>query len=91
MNLIPSTAFTDDYPQIAALAKASGEPIYITNQGEVDLVVLSMDAFEEREKMLEHRAEILEAELSRLAGAPTFSVDEVYTFLNEKNKPSSAM
>ena len=50
------------------MAKASGEPIIITNKGEADLVVQSMEAFEEREKMLDHQASILEAEFSRLAG-----------------------
>lgn len=84
MNLKPSTALRNDYQQISSLAKASGEPIYITNKGEADLVVLSMEAFEEREKMLDHRASILEAEFSRLAGAPTFSVDEVRARLKEK-------
>ena len=84
MNLKPSTALRNDYQQISALAKATGEPIFITNKDEADLVVLSMDAFEEREKMLEHRASILEAEFSRLAGAPTYSVDEVRARLKEK-------
>lgn len=84
MNLKPSTALRNDYQQISSLAKASGEPIYITNKGEADLVVLSMEAFEEREKMLDHRASILEAEFSRLAGAPTFSVEEVRARLKEK-------
>lgn len=31
MNLKPSTALRNEYQQIAALAKASGEPIIITN------------------------------------------------------------
>ena len=84
MRLKPSTALRNDYPQIAKLAKASGEPIIITNKGEADLVLLSVEAYEEREKMLEHRASILEAEFLRLAGAPTFSVDEVRARLEEK-------
>ena len=81
MIIKPSSALRNDYQQIAALAKTSDEPIFIINNGEVDLVVLSMNAFEEREKMLEHRANILDAELSRLSGAPTFTVDEVRAHL----------
>ena len=77
MNLKPSTALRNEYQQIATLAKASGEPIIITNKGEADLG-------EEREKMLDHRASILEAEFSRLAGAPTLSVEEVRSRLAEK-------
>lgn len=84
MNLKPSTALRNEYQQISMLAKASGEPVIITNKGEADLVVMSMEAYEEREKMLEHRANVLEAEFSRLAGAPTFHVDEVRSRLAEK-------
>ena len=84
MNLKPSTALRNEYQQVATLAKASGEPIIITNKGEADLVLLSVEAYEEREKMLDHRASVLEAEFSRLAGAPTYSIDEVRSRLKEK-------
>ena len=84
MQLKPSTTLRNDYQQISTLAKASGEPIFITNKGEADLVVMSMEAYEEREKMLAHRASILEAEFSRLSGAPTYSVEEVRARLKEK-------
>lgn len=62
----------------------SGKPIIITNKGEADLAVLSVEAFEEREKMPDHRAGILEVEFSGLTGVPTFSVDEVRARSNEK-------
>ena len=41
MQIKPSTALRNEYPQISQLAKVSGEPIYITNKGEADLVVMS--------------------------------------------------
>ena len=84
MYLKPSTALRNEYQQVATLAKASGEPIIITNKGEADLVLLSVEAFEEREKMLDHRASILEAEFSRLACASTYSVEEARSRLKEK-------
>ena len=84
MYLKPSTALRNEYQQVATLAKASSEPIIITNKGEADLVLLSVEAFEEREKMLDHRASILETEFSRLAGASTYSVEEVRSRLKEK-------
>lgn len=43
-----------------------------------------MDFFEEREKQLKHRADILEAEFSRLNGEPTCSVKQVREMLKEK-------
>lgn len=84
MNLKPSTALRNEYQQIATLAKVSGEPIIITNRAEANLVVQSVEAFEEREEMLNHRASILRAEFSRLSGGPTLSVDEVRSCLAEK-------
>lgn len=77
MIIKPSTGLRNEYTQISELAKASGEPIYITNKGEADMVVLSMAAFEEREKMFRHRDLIYEAEFARLSGAPTYSLDDV--------------
>ena len=71
MQIKASTALRNEYLKISELAHASGEPVYITNKGEADLVILSIEAYEEREKMLAHRVSILEAELSRLNGEPT--------------------
>lgn len=50
MNPKPSTALRNEYQQVAALTKVSGKPIIITNKGEADLAVLSVEAFEERKK-----------------------------------------
>ncbi|WP_409969242.1 type II toxin-antitoxin system Phd/YefM family antitoxin [Bengtsoniella intestinalis] len=77
MNIKPSTALRNEYPQISQLAKASGEPIFITNKGESDMVVMSMQAYEEREKMFRHRDMVYQAELSRLSGAPAYTSDQV--------------
>ncbi|MGN1031703.1 MAG: type II toxin-antitoxin system Phd/YefM family antitoxin [Butyricicoccaceae bacterium] len=77
MKIKPSSALQNEYPQISELAKTSGEPIFITKNGEADLVVLSMDAFDEREKMFRHREMVYEAEIARLSGEPTFSSADI--------------
>ena len=89
MMIKPSTALRNEYPQISALAKNSGEPIYITNKGAADGVFMSVEAFEQREKLLDHRASILEAEFSRLAGGRACSIDKVRAQLKEKYKTDS--
>ena len=61
MTIRPSTALRNEYLQISHLARESGEPIFITNKGEADGVYMSIEAYEEREKMLAHRASILAA------------------------------
>ena len=83
MQIKSSTVLRNNYNSISALAHQSREPIYITKNGDGDLVVQSIDAYEAREKMLEHRASVLE-EFSRLSGEPTYSVEEVRAKLKEK-------
>ncbi|WP_244863847.1 type II toxin-antitoxin system Phd/YefM family antitoxin, partial [Paenibacillus cisolokensis] len=44
-----------NYNEIADLCKSSGEPMYLTKNGEGDLVVMDIETFSRREKMLKLR------------------------------------
>jgi prevent-host-death family protein len=79
-----STSLRNEYGTISSLAHETQEPIYITKNGEGDIVVISIEAYEAREKMLAHRASVLEAEFDRLNGAPTYTLSEVRNRLKEK-------
>ena len=84
MKIKSSTVLRHGYNTISTLAHENQEPIYITKNGEGDIVLMSVDALENREQVLKHRAAILEAEFSRLNGEPTYSVDEIRKMLKEK-------
>lgn len=77
MQIRPSSALRNDYMQISELARASGQPIFITKNGEDDGVFMSMETFEEREQMFRHRDVIYAAEISRLSGEPTVKPEEL--------------
>ncbi len=84
MLIKASAALRNDYAAISALAKETKEPIYITQNGEGDLVLMSIDAFEKREQMLQLRAKVLQAEQERIDGEPTISVSEAKKRLRER-------
>ena len=57
MYIKPSAAIRQNYNDIAELCKTTGEPVYLTKNGEGDLVVMDIEAFTHREKMLKLREE----------------------------------
>lgn len=84
MIIKASAALRNDYASISTLAKETKEPIYITKNGEGDLVLMSIDAFEKREQILKFRANVLQAEQERLSGVRTLSISEARKKLKER-------
>lgn len=84
MIIKPSTALRNEYTTISNLAKETKEPIYITKNGEGDLVLMSIDAFEKREQLLRFREKVLQAEQERINGAKTLSVSDARQKLRER-------
>ena len=76
MNIRPSAAIRQNYNEIADLCRKTAEPVFLTKNGEGDLVVMSIEAFEQREEALKLRAKLEAAEQARLAGTPTYTLDE---------------
>lgn len=65
----PSAAIRQNYTEIANLCKETGEPVFLTKNGEGDLVVMDIAAYDQREKQLELREKLVEIEELRRAGA----------------------
>ena len=77
MMIKPSTSLRNEYNEISSYCKQNKQPVFLTKNGEGDLVVMSMEAYSYREEMLKLREKLLEAEAQRLSGARTYSGDEV--------------
>lgn len=84
MIIKASAALRNDYAAISNMAKETNEPIYITKNGEGDLVLMSIDAFERREQILKLRGKVLQAEQERLDGKEIMSISEARKQLRER-------
>ena len=57
MQIKPSAAIRQNYNEIADLCRKCAEPIFLTKNGEGDLVVMDIETYARREQMLQLREE----------------------------------
>ena len=83
MNIRPSASIRQNYNEIADLCRKTSEPIFLTKNGEGDLVVMDIETYTRREKMLKLQEELLAVEEDRLEGRSGCTVDELEAYLND--------
>jgi len=77
MNIKPSAAIRKNYNEISKLCRTTGEPVFLTKNGEGDLVVMDISTYSRRESMLKLREQLIAAEEDRLSGRKGFSISEI--------------
>ena len=82
MNIRPSAAIRQNYNEIADLCRKTAEPIFLTKNGEGDLVVMDIETYNRWEKMLKLREELLAVEEDRMAGRNGCTLEELDAYLN---------
>lgn len=83
MIIKSSAALTNDYTAISDLAHEKHEPIYITREGEGDLVLMSIEEYERREQLMKLKSELDKAEHEYMSGAPMYTIEEVWEELDK--------
>jgi len=76
VNIKPSAAIRKNYNEISSLCKRTKEPVFLTKNGEGDLVVMDLETFAQRENMLLLREKLLRSESDILHGRVR-TIDEV--------------
>ena len=89
MNIRPSAAIRPNYNEIADMCRKTEEPVFLTKNGEGDLVVMDIETYNRREKMLKLREELLAVEEDRIRGSKGYSVDEVAAMMRSAIKEAS--
>lgn len=83
MNIRPSAAIRQNYNEIADLCRKTAGPVFLTKNGEGDLVVMDIETYNRREKMLKLREELLAVEEDRMAGRTGCTLDELDSYLDD--------
>ena len=83
MMIRSATSLRNDYDGMVRLSKEKQEPIYLTRNGEGEMVFLPSDLWEKREAELSLLAELLRREQNRLAGSKTYSAEEIRAEVEE--------
>ena len=79
----PATRLREDYNRIADLAHKTGEAIYITKNGILDLVVMDADAFQQREHLLKLTNIVLEGKADKNQDMAACSMEEMEAMLKK--------
>ncbi|MCQ4023339.1 MULTISPECIES: type II toxin-antitoxin system prevent-host-death family antitoxin [unclassified Ruminococcus] len=83
MIIRPSAAIRQSYNEIADMCRKTEEPIFLTKNGEGDLVVMDIETYNRREKMLKLREELLAVEEERMSGRTGATLDELDNYLDD--------
>ncbi len=83
MIIRASADIRTNYNSVIEECRQTGEPIYLTKNGEGDAVVMDIASFERREQILHAQQLVLEAYIDNLAGAKSFTTDEVKSMMDK--------
>ncbi len=86
IHIKPSAAIRNNYNEIAQLCKETEQPVYLTKNGEGDLVVMDIKSFSKRESMLKLREMLIEAEEGRVRGDKGYTVEEMSDLMEKAVK-----
>lgn len=83
MTIMASADIRLKYNDVVEKCKESGQPIYLTKNGQGELVVMDIASFERREQELRAQQLVLEAFAARLAGEKDYSLEQSKNLINK--------
>lgn len=82
MKIMSSADIRQRYNDVVTQCRDSGEPVYLTKNGQGELVVMDIDSFEKREQMIRAQELVLESIAARLFGEKDYSIEESRKIIN---------
>ena len=81
MKIKPSTYIRNEYSELSSYCRETAEPVYITKNGEGDLAVMNIEAFQVMSDKIKEQAARIEV-LEKIIEADVYNAQhpETYTF-----------
>lgn len=89
MTIKPSATIRNNYNEIAEICKTTHEPVFLTKNGEGDLVVMDIETYNKREAALDLRERLSEVEELRKSGVEDIAANEVSRRMKDALKEMS--
>ena len=83
MTIMASADIRLKYNDVVEKCKETGQPIYLTKNGQGELVVMDIASFEKREQEIKAQQLVLESFAARLAGEKDYSLEESQRLINK--------
>ena len=83
MEIRSATALRNDYDGMVRLSKEKQSPIFLTRNGDGEMVFLPIELWEKREAELDLLEEMLRRERSMISGSRTASMDQMAAMSEE--------
>jgi prevent-host-death family protein len=80
----PISDLRNKFNEISDICHKEGEPVFITKNGEGDLVVMSLATYERQRTLIELYEKLSEAEYESMSGVTKISHEDVMKKLREK-------
>lgn len=84
MIIKSATSLRNEYDKMVRLSKEKQEPIFLTRNGEGEMVFLPIELWEKRERELDLLSELLRRERNRLAGTRTSAPEDMRALAEEE-------
>ena len=82
----PSCELRKNYNNVAEICRTNKVPVFLTRNGEGDMVLMDIESFGRREENLATAERLIAAEMARLMGTQGYTVDQFKTNMKQAIK-----
>ena len=86
----PSSELRKNYNNVAEICRVNKVPVFLTRNGEGDMVLMDIESYGRREENLATAERLLAAERARFMGTQGYTVDQFKTNMKQAIKRGSS-